>query len=243
VNPRWNRGSPPELVVYDAVHPCPYLDGRNARMPMRLPARALTPEEHDQRLAEGDRRHGPFLYRPTCAACKACEAIRLDLSEFQLSRTHRRVLKRGDRELEVELGEPIADDERLALYENHKIGRDLVGASGETLDLKGYEGFLVDRCVSAFELRYRHRGALIGVAITDRGKEALSAVYCCWDPTYSHLSVGTYSILKQLELCRMWGMRYLYLGLYVAGNDAMAYKARYLPHERLIDGRWQRFER
>lgn len=210
-------------------------------MPMRLPTRAISPDELDQRLAEGDRRHGPFLYRPSCSSCRACEAIRLDVREFALSRTHKRVLKKGDREIETEMGEPLADDERLALYEKHKRGRDLVSGSGDTLDLPGYQGFLVDRCVPAFELRFRHRGALAGVAVSDRGKAGLSAVYCFWDPELSHLSLGTYSILKHLELLERWKMRYLYLGLYVAGNEHMSYKARFLPHERLIDGRWQRF--
>ena len=51
------------------------------------------------------------------------------------------------------------------------------------------------------------------------------------------------SILKEIELCRRWGLRHLYLGLYVAGCRPMEYKASYLPHERLVGGKWQRFER
>lgn len=208
---------------------------------MRLPTRALSPEELDQRLVDGDRRHGPFLYRPSCPGCRACEAIRIDVSEFQLSASHRRVLRKGDRALTVEVGDPVADDERLALYEKHKRERNLVSGSGEPLDLKGYEGFLVDRCVRSFELRYRFEGELVAVAVTDQGADSLSAVYCLWDPSYSRLSVGTYSVLKQIELTRQWGMRYLYLGLFISNNEHMKYKARFVPHERLIDGRWRRF--
>jgi arginine-tRNA-protein transferase len=37
-------------------------------------------------------------------------------------------------------------------------------------------------------------------------------------------------------------MRYLYLGLYIAESRAMAYKARYRPHQRLQDGRWVDYE-
>ncbi len=227
--------------MYDALHPCPYLEGRQARLPMRLPTRVLAPEELDQRLAEGDRRHGPFLYRPACPGCQACEAIRIDVTDFTYSTTHRRILRKGDATFEVEVGAPIADEERLALYDKHKRERDLVSGSGEGLDLKGYEGFLVDRCVRSFELRYRHEGKLVAVAVTDQGADALSAVYCLWDPDFARLSLGTYSILKQIELCRAREMRHLYLGLYVANNAHMRYKARFLPHERLVDGEWRRF--
>jgi arginyl-tRNA--protein-N-Asp/Glu arginylyltransferase len=81
------------------------------------------------------------------------------------------------------------------------------------------------------------------VAIVDRGERSLSAVYCYYDPTFGRFSPGVYSILYQLELCRRWGLPHLYLGLTIEGCKAMTYKRRYLPHERLIGGEWQRFAR
>ena len=57
------------------------------------------------------------------------------------------------------------------------------------------------------------------------------------------MSLGTYCILKQIEACRAWGLRYLYLGLYVADCRHLAYKARFLPHERLVNGEWRKFDR
>jgi arginine-tRNA-protein transferase len=111
------------------------------------------------------------------------------------------------------------------------------------MDAKSYFGFLVDRCVDAFELRYYLGDELVGVAITDRGASALSAVYCHFDPRHARLSIGTYSILKQVELGLELGCAYLYLGLYIADNSHMRYKARFGPHERLVDGRWQWSER
>ena len=209
---------------------------------MRLPSRALTPEELDARLAEGDRRHGAFLYRPSCPGCDACEAIRIPIAEFAFSRSQRRALRKGRAALTLELGAPRVDLERLRLYEKHKSGRDLRSGEGEPLSLEGYRGFLVERCVDAVELRYRLDGRLVGVAIADRGARALSAVYCYWDPAQAKLGIGTYSVLEQVELCRRWGIEHLYLGLYIAENRHMSYKARYRPHERLIEGAWRRFE-
>jgi arginine-tRNA-protein transferase len=39
----------------------------------------------------------------------------------------------------------------------------------------------------------------------------------------------------------MWGLRYLYLGLYIAESLHMRYKARFVPHQRLLDGKWLEF--
>lgn len=239
-DPQLIEGSPNEIVVRDRIDECPYFPERRARMPLRLPVRVLSPEETDASLARGDRRHGRFLYRTRCPACRACEPLRLDAS-FPLRRRHRRVLARGDRELTLELGEPSADEERVDLYRRHKRGRGL-GEPGIGDD-SDYFLFLVDRCVDAFEMRLRHEGKLVTVAVVDRGEDALSAVYCSFDPELPQLSLGTYAILKQLELARAEGRRHLYLGLYIAAHPHMRYKGGFLPHERLVDGAWRRFER
>lgn len=231
-------GSPPELLVHDAPSSCPYLDGKTSRLPLRLPIRALKRREFDERLEVGDRRQGLLLYRTACPSCEACEPIRLDAASFQPNRSQRRTFKRGERELDVELGplEPTA--EKVRLYNRHKHGRNL-SSGDDSIDFDGYRAFLGESCCDSFEIRYRHRGRLVGVAITDRSANALSAVYCYFDPELKRLGIGTYSILKQLDYAQRWGLRYVYLGLYISDCDSMAYKGRFLPHERLLAGRWQ----
>ncbi len=232
---------PLELVVFDEPGPCPYLDGEVARMPLRIPLRPLTRGELDRRLAAGNRRQGRLLYRTQCPACSACEPIRVLVREFAPGRTQRRVLRQGARTFQIELGAPETTRERVALYNRHKRDRGLLREDGP-LGATGYEAFLVESCVETFEIRYRHEGRIVGVAVVDRGAQSLSAVYSYYDPRYEHLSPGVFSILTQIELCRRWGLPYLYLGLYVAGCSRMVYKGRYVPHERLLDGRWQRFD-
>ena len=231
---------PPELVVYDRPSPCPYLPDRVARLPLRLPVRRLSPKELEARLAAGDRRQGPLLYRTECPRCAACEPIRIPVADFELSRRHRRVLSRGNRELRTEIGRPHVDGRRVSLYNGHKAGRGLSDGQA-AIDPQGYEDFLVDTCRDTFELRYFLGEELVGVAITDRSDQGLSAVYCYYDPAHASLSIGTYSILKQLELCRERALPYLYLGLYIADSPHMVYKGQFRPHERLLEGRWKRF--
>lgn len=209
---------------------------------MRLPARRLGRGELGVRLREGDRRQGVLLYRPSCPACQACEPIRIETDLFLPTRSQTRALRRGNEALDVRLARPSVTPERVELYNRHKVERGLL-IGNELIDIEGYQQFLVESCVDTVELSFRLAGELIGIAIVDRADDALSAVYCYFDPGQKRLSPGTYSILKQIELCRTWGLSYLYLGLYVADCAAMAYKSGFFPHERLIGGSWQRFER
>ncbi|HRI08037.1 MAG TPA: arginyltransferase [Nannocystaceae bacterium] len=240
--PRMMAGEPPELVVHDEPMACPYLPGREARLPMRLPTRWLRPSEFDARLRIGDRRQGVLLYRTACVECEACQPIRIDVHAFCPGRTQRRIHARGREVIGVELGPPEFSQERLGLYNRHKQGRGLA-TQDAPMDEAGYRAFLVDTCCDTFEIRYRVAGQLIGVAIVDRAQTSLSAVYTYYDPLFEALSPGVFSILTQIDLCRRWGLRHLYLGFYVEDCAQMAYKSRYLPHERRIDGVWQVFDR
>ena len=233
-------GAPPEWLVWNQPSRCPYLPGQTARLPLRLPLRRLKPAEFSLRLAAGDRRQGLLLYQPSCPHCRACEAIRLDVRAFVPDKTQRRIFRRGEELLRTVIGRPAITAEKVALYNRHKVERRLVSSDG-LIDDEGYEQFLVETCTDTIELRYLVSGLLVGVAIADRAADALSAVYCYYDPSFARLSLGTYSILKHIALCQQWNLRYLYLGLYVVGGRATAYKARFLPHERLIDGEWRRF--
>lgn len=235
-------GTPPELLVHDAASACPYLDDATARLPLRLPIRALRRSEFGTRLAEGDRRQGLLLYRTACPDCSACEPIRLDVSAFRPGRTQRRTFRKTSAEVEVAVGPLAPTQEKADLYNLHKNGRDLSVGESE-IDLDAYRAFLGESCCDTFEIRYTYQGRLVGVAITDRSNAALSAVYCYFDPSLPHLGLGTFSILTQVALARRWGLHHVYLGLYIRDCPSMAYKARFLPHERRQNGTWVTFDR
>ncbi|MCC6164190.1 MAG: arginyltransferase [Acidobacteria bacterium] len=233
------------FIVYDELDRCPYLAGHVARLPLRVPARPLTRSEVDAALAAGDRRQGVFLYRPACPACQACEPIRIPVGEFQPSATHRRTLRAGDARFRLEIGKPVADEERAALYARHKWGRGLTTAEDneEITDVETYAAFLVETCCESLEFALWDGDRLVAVAVADRGDQSLSAVYCCFDPEYARFSPGTYTILKQWEYCQAEQLPHLYLGLFVADSTHLSYKASFSPHERRIDGTWHRFTR
>ncbi len=235
--------TPPEIVVHDQEEPCLYLPGRRARQPLRLPLRRLTPAELDGRLEAGDRRAGTLLYNQDCPACAACEPLRVDVRRFVPSRSQRRAQAKGDGAVTVEVGPIEVDGARLALYQAHQRGRGLDRDGRPPIDAAGYESFFAMSCAGGFEVRYLVGGRLAGVAVTDRGQRALSAVYTFWDPAHAALSLGTYSILAQIRLARELDLDWVYLGLAIRENHSMAYKLAFMPHERRIGGAWRRFAR
>jgi len=230
------------LVAYDGLDACAYLPGRTARLPLEYPLRQLSGEEWDAYLAAGYRRTGELVYRPTCPECQACEPIRVLVNEFRPNRSQRRAWRKGLETFSLEVGRCRVDAQRIRLYNAHKAARQLDMGEGP-IDAEGYHSFLVESCCDSLELRYYADGELAGVAVIDRGQEAMSAVYCYFDPRFRGHSLGTFSILQELALCRRWGLKYLYLGYYIAEPCRMTYKASFRPHERLRDGQWVRFER
>ncbi len=230
-----------EIIAYDSLEVCPYFGNRTARLPLRFAGDQVGSAEFDACLEQGDRRYGHFLYKASCPDCSACEAIRLDVNAFSPSCTQRRVDRRGRREFTVRIGPPILDAERVRLFNLHMDRRGLSNNS-PPIDELAYRAFLVETCCDTFEVGYYLADRLTAVAICDRGKSSISAVYCYYDVGASHLSPGTFSILTLIRLCRGWNMRYLYLGYYIAESPHMCYKANFAPHERRIGGRWRRFD-
>ena len=72
--------------------------------------------------------------------------------------------------------------------------------------------------------------------------DGLSMVYSFFDPELQARSLGSYMILDHVERAKKLGLPHLYLGYWVEGSRKMAYKARYLPQERLGMNGWERIE-
>ncbi len=229
-----------EFVIIDEVEPCPYLPGETARMPLRMPLQPLTDRAMDQLLAQGHRRTGEFIYQTNCPRCRACEPIRIECAAFEFNATWRRVLNKGDRILDLRVGPLQCDRELVHLFNKHRRLRGLAKNDSD-IDIEEYHWGFVKTCFNSFEIAYYEKGRLVGLAVCDSGQEAMSAVYTFYDPDFKGTSLGTYSILKQIDMCNQMGWRYLYLGFYVENSVHMRYKARFRPQQRLHNGIWKTY--
>lgn len=233
---------PETRIVQDRFEACVYRPGQIARCPARAPVESLTPEQLDLLLDEGDQRVGGTVFRTECPFCSACEPVRIDVNDFRPSRSQRRAWKRNEGELRVEMGPPALSRRRVMLWNRHRRVRGLL-TSYSRKDPLGYHEWLVETCAPTVEVRYFEAEHLVGLSLLDIGRVSANSAYHYFDPSLSRRAIGVYSVLKEIELCKSLGVRYYYLGLWAADSDPLLYKASYYPHERLISGTWQRFER
>lgn len=236
-----------EDLVYHGLQACPYLEGKVARMPLFRQRERLDPRQADASFERGERRVGFNLYRTACPTCSACKGVRILVPEFRPSNSQKRVMRRwralGDR-VRIDVGRPACTDERIDLYNRHKIERGL-GDPTDLLDARGYRGWLVESCLPTVEMAYYIDDRLVAVGILDVGRNAASSVYYYFDPSpeIARLSPGVYGVLAEIAWCAQTGRRHHHLGLYVQDCSRLSYKADYFPHERLEDGDWRRYER
>ena len=224
-----------------AQETCPYLKDRPARTEIRLAA-AIEGRAWSDLLAAGYRRFGMILFRPVCEGCSECIPIRIPVGRFLPSRGQRRVLRRN-RDVVLELGEPLVDEERLALHRAFHLERsERAGWDREDIDAEGYSRIFLENIVATLEFRYRIGGRLAAVAYVDDSPDALNSIYCFWDPAHRARSLGTLDVLREIEVARTLGRRWLYLGFHVAGCRSMAYKAGFRPAEVRAGGEWKELE-
>ena len=76
--------------------------------------------------------------------------------------------------------------------------------------------------------------------ICDVCPESLSSVYFYFDPAEARRGLGTFGAVYEIEFARARGIGHYYLGYWVAGCQAMDYKANFRPCEILHpDGVWR----
>ncbi len=204
----------------------------------------LTAAEYAQRLQEGWRRFGGMLFRPQCAACRACQSLRVEVERFKPSRSQLRAVKANRDDVEVRVGPPSVSRAKLDLYDRfHEHQADLKGwPEHPAKDADSYRESFVHNPEFTEEWTYWLAGRLAGVGYADRLADSMSAIYFFYDPELRDRSLGTFNVMCLLEDCSVRKLTYLYLGYYVAGCRSLEYKSHFKPNEVLhADGQWREF--
>ena len=230
---------------------CPYLDGQIERKVFTHLVGDLAPQLNDVLSEGGFRRSQNIAYRPACDGCRACISVRVLVSEFQPRKSMLRIDKRNQ-DLVGKLVEPIPTSEQYSLFRKYIDLRHAEGGMAD-MSVRDYSMMVQDTHIKTNIIEYKKRGpdsAITGegigppiaFALTDRLHNGLSMVYSFFDPEEDKRSLGTYLILDHIRRARKAGLPYVYLGYWVEESPKMAYKARFLPQERMGANGWNRYE-
>jgi len=216
---------------------CPYIAGQTEqRIAVDV---SLNPQAHDALARAGFRRVENWVYRPTCPACTACTPWRVDAQNFQPSRNLARI-KRINHDLRRQITGPDVVAEHYDLFKSYVTQRHEDGQMA-MMGPEEFQNMIVNSPIDTILVNYHDDDRLVATALADIQSDGLSAVYSFFDPAQSRRSLGSFIILDLLQITVEAGLRWVYLGYYIAGSAKMMYKARYKPAEIYQDGVWQPF--
>ena len=231
--------------------PCPYLPGREERKVFTHLVGKRATALNDTLTQSGFRRSQTIAYRPACEDCRACVSVRVKVDDFSPSRNMRRILD-ANADLIGHAMQPEPSSEQYSLFRTYLDTRHSDGGMAD-MSVLDYSMMIEDSHVETRVIEYRPRGIdsfmtgrgdgpLMAVCLTDVLSDGLSMVYSYYDIAQTDRSLGTYMILEHIERARRMGLAHVYLGYWVDGSRKMAYKARFLPQERLGMNGWERVE-
>ena len=221
------------LHHYTASEACAYLPAQTSCTEYKLMVE-ISPEELETLIEHGWRRFGPSYFRPVCAGCAECVSLRIAVADFRPTKSQRRAFRKCGN-LRVVASAPRVDAERLALYAAWHANREAArGWKQNPVDEENYRLSFCFPHPCARELAYYQGSRLVGVGIVDETERALSSTYFFHDPACAEFSLGTASVLFEIEWARSRGRSHVYLGYRVQGCPSVAYKNRFGPHELLL---------
>ncbi len=190
-------------------------------------------------IEKGWRRFGGMFFRPICADCHACESFKIDVPNYQFSKSERRIIRKNE-DLKMVIQRPQVTSTHLELFEKYhlhmKDKRDWT--HHKVTPRHYYSSFVNGHGSFGYEVLYYHENTLIAVDLIDVFDEGISSIYFYYDPDFSNRSLGTFSMLQQIRMAQEAELKWIYMGYYVEGCQSLEYKSRYKPYHVLQGRPW-----
>ena len=199
----------------------------------------VTPRQLDVLLANGWRHFGTYFFRYNLGFLdfdiRRVIPLRTRLSQFSLSKSQRRVLRKNA-DLSVAVGPIEIDDATEELFHRHKKRFD------HNVPESIFDFIPPDDARSpceAREIRVYGKGELIAASYFDIGDRTASGVYAIFEPDQASRSLGIFTMLKEFEYAIEAGKEFYYQGYSYEGESFYDYKKRFRGTEMFDwNGRW-----
>lgn len=225
---------PSRIVEFSTLETgCSYLHDMRTRMSYQFVENASA--EFNKALVErGWRRFGNYYSRPQCEGCAACLNLRIDVKNYQFSKSSHRTFKKASG-ISYIIQSPTISHEHLNLYTKyHRFMEKKRGWKYYSLKPQSYHELYVSGAGNfGKEILYYHQETLIGVDLIDILDNGISSIYFYYDPDFEKLSLGRLSLYEQIILAKHHNLDWIYLGYYVENCQSLKYKADYKPYQIL----------
>ena len=228
----WEYGQ--DIVEFTTLeNSCVYQPGKKMKMSYKY-IKNPTLSLNSKLIREGWRRFGKYFSRPACDGCSDCLSLKIDVKNFKLSKSQKRVYKKN-KNTKIIIRKPSVTKEHLDLYTRyHSYKEQKDGWEKTQISFSTYEDlYIAGSSFYGKEILYFHDGKLVGVDLVDFLEDGISAIYFYYDPDYLHLSLGKYSLLKEIDFAKELDLDWIYLGYAVKSCKSLNYKFDYKPHKIL----------
>ncbi|MFN6962269.1 MAG: arginine-tRNA-protein transferase [Pyrinomonadaceae bacterium] len=204
----------------------------------------VSPRQLDLLLADGWRHFGTHFFRYSFAFydldIRRVIPLRIRLSDFSLSKSQRRVLRKNS-DLHTEIGPITITPESELLFDRHKR-RFSQGVPDSIYDFLSREPARVP-CEARQVAVYDDQDELVAVSYFDLGAVSASGIYAMFAPEASARGLGIFTMLKEIEFAIATGREFYYQGYSYEGSSFYDYKKRFAGTESFDwQGNWSSFE-
>lgn len=212
---------------------CAYIPDKKVRMNYKYVQNA-TKEFNSAVIHRGWRRFGHYYFHPICEGCDECKSLRINVNQFSMTKSQKKSKSRN-KNTQIIVQKPTISQMHLDLYNKyHNFKRQKDGWRQKNTTSRDYiENFVEGAGEFGKEVLYIKDQKLIGVDLIDVMEDGISSIYFFYDLDYARLSLGTYSLIYQIELAKILDLEWIYLGYWVDGCQAFAYKPNFKPQQIL----------
>ena len=209
---------------------CSYLDDLEQTMHYKI-IDNCSKEICENFIDRGFRRFGKMYFRPICSTCTECQSIKIDVKNFEFSKSKRRVLNKA-KHIKTIIQKPSLTHAHIDLFEKYHLhmqgekGWDYTPTSAQGY----YNSFVSGANDFGYEVMYFEGEKLIGVDLIDVLPNGISSIYFYYDPDYKHLALGKLSMYLQIKFAKEANKEWIYMGYYVQECPSLAYKSHYKPY-------------